>query len=138
MTKRGPKSSAELAVVALAGRYPAILPPRKLAADVAAVWKRVNRVPAGWFQPEQVDVLLGYCEATAASQRARNALRDPEIDLREYALLSAIAARESALALAYARALRLTVQSRVQAISAGRRANGARPTPSVDALFEHE
>ena len=123
----------------MAGRHPAIVPPCKLAADVGSLRKRVvDRVPVGWFAAEQTDLIAAYAEATAAAARMRRAMRDPGIDLKDYALMGAIAARESALALAHARALRLTVQSRVQARSAGRHADGARPTPSIDALFEHE
>jgi hypothetical protein len=66
----------------------------------------------------------------------RRAARAKDISLDEYQRVVAIAQREAALALAIGRALRLTVQSRVQARTAGRRADGPRPTASIDVLFE--
>jgi hypothetical protein len=97
----------------------------------------MDRAPRGWFAPEQVDLLALYCGHVAEAHRLRQAARDEGATIEVFAKLTAMAQRESALALAYGRAMRLTVQSRVQAITAGRRATMA-PQRGIEALFERE
>ena len=72
-------------------------------------------------------MLALYVGHVCEAQRLRTAARDVELNLNEFAKMTGLAQRESALALAYARALRLTTQSRTSAGTAGRRASGARP-----------
>jgi len=138
MTQRGRKSAAALtAVASITGRMPTPVAPAALTAAERAVWRRtVDRAPLGWFLPEQADLLTLYVCHVAEAQRLRKVARSDELGLDDFAKLSGMAARESALALAYARALRLTTQARTSAGTAGRRANGSRPQQGIAALFE--
>jgi hypothetical protein len=138
MKQRGRKSGAALvAVPDLTGRRPALVAPASLTAGERQVWARVvERVPIGWFAPEMLDLVVQYVGHVCESQRLRKAARADDLELGEFGKLSDMARRESTLALAYARALRLTPQARMASVSAARRAGGPRPSRGIEALFE--
>ncbi len=138
MRQPGRRSGVALATLStVAGRQPSLVMPATLTAGEKAVWHRVvDRTPAGWFQPEMLDLVVSYVAHTAEAQRLRKAAHSEGLELRELAMLSDMARRESLAALRFATALRLTVHSRLQSISAGRRGERLRPSGAIDALFE--
>lgn len=141
MKQRGRKSASALAVIPdLSGRLPLLIPPATLTAAELATWRTtVDGTPRGWFQREQVPLLVEYCAHVAEAARLRQAARADDLDLATFATLSGLALRESALALAFARSLRLTTQSRMASSSAARRADGSRSVEiDWEAHFEKE
>jgi hypothetical protein len=135
MRQRGRKSLA--AVVSVTGRAPAPIPPATLSKSELTVWKRVvGRSPIGLFAPEQADLLAAYVCHTCEAARLRAESRADNLSLSEFGKILGLAQRESALALSYGRALRLTPQSRIAARSAGRKEAGARA--DISALWHRD
>jgi P27 family predicted phage terminase small subunit len=67
--KRGPKSAADLSVVAVTGAR--VLPPDHLTDAQSAIWRDiVDSLPADWFRPADVPLLAAYCCADAFYRQA--------------------------------------------------------------------
>ena len=118
MTQRGRKSSASVAVIAWfpGQRLP---PPRGLAADQAAIWKRVVASrPASWFDGGSLDTLAAYCRHAAELERISTRIDAMGPDalattdqLVVYDRLLAMRARETIAVINTARQLRLNPQA---------------------------
>ncbi len=139
--KRGRKSVGDLTTIPAYPPFvvaPALCPPDTLEASELAVWHQtVGHLPRGWFGAEQTPVLEAFCWHSAEARRLRALLRDGSADdVRDRGLLLEQARKESALVLRTATALRLTVQSRAHAVTAGRRAAEAVPVRDIRALLE--
>ena len=83
-----------------------------------------------------LDLVVSYVSHVAEASRLRKAANTEGLDMKEFATLSDMARRESLAALRFATALRLTVHSRLQSVSAGRRGEHLRPSGAIEALFE--
>jgi hypothetical protein len=101
-------------------------PPRDFHGSELEYWRNiVSSVPGGWFSRANEPLLAAYCRHAATGERLTmliddlEASREPE-DLRRWARLLAMRDRESKVALALARAMRLTQQSQMHPRSAGR------------------
>ncbi|MEQ9464277.1 MAG: hypothetical protein RJQ10_11510 [Haliea sp.] len=118
MGTRGKQSSAALSVAPLSERRPG--PPETLTEAQAAIWKRIVGVyPADYFRPDSFDILAAYCRHVDAA-----AILNHEIDrytsdwlteddgLKRYKTLLECRDRESRAAMALARSMRITHQSR--------------------------
>ena len=112
------------------GRLPAPAAPASLNKAEAVIWQHtVDRARAG-------DILALYVAHVAEAERLRLAARDPELSLAEFGNILGLQQREFGLALSYARALRLTTQSRIGARTAGARAD--RQRPGIAALWARD
>jgi hypothetical protein len=118
---------------------PAPLPvPPGLSAAEGEVWRQtVASLPPGWLAREMGPLLERFCCHTVRARCIEALLVqvDPMNDLQDYARLSRLAGEETARILALARALRLTVQSRLHSSTAGNRSAGSRPQPDISVLF---
>ena len=140
--KRGPRSSAELAVVPpIVAERPRLPGPATLTDAEREVWREsVGAMPSAWFPPETAPLLERYCRHVVRS-RCLEALLcdvDPMTDLDRYGKLSRLAGEETGRILAVARSLRLTTQSRIAAATAGSRAGQRRPVQNIKVLFEDD
>lgn len=136
MIQRGKKSTASLSVVTpIPGQRPE--PPRSLSNAEACVWRQtVATKPADWFQADSWPMLTLYCRAVVAgdmlSQRIADAIAAAEAGVESVTIeiidkLLAMRDREGKAVNTYARAMRLTHQSRLKAETAAtahNRANG--------------
>lgn len=132
MGKRGPKSQAELSVVAGFGAVrPA--PPAHLTAPQADVWRSiVDRMPAEWFTPETRPVLVALCrhvvQADVIARQLEGMAEEwltSEDGLRRYDRLAAMLDREGRAVANLSTRLRLTPQSRYRPKTAGTAADAA-------------
>ncbi len=140
--KRGRKSAADQTMTPAYPPFvvaPALRPPDDMEASELAIWHQtVAHLPRNWFTRDQVPLLESYCAHTATARRLRALLRDTTTDdVRTVAILLEQARKEAALVLRFATALRLTVQSRAHAITAGRHAAEAVPVRDIRALLEN-
>lgn len=130
MRQRGRKSAASLAIARItprAERRPPPLP--ELTADQSTVWTSlVARMPSGWFEEEHFATLAAYCRHVCRSRfvsAVLDAFKPEELTdadgLNRYRKLAAEAERETRAILACARTLRITHQSQVDPVTAGRR-----------------
>jgi hypothetical protein len=145
MKRRGPISSAALAVAGLAAPIralpPALVPPATLTPAESEAWRQtVSALPAGWLSREQGPLLERYVKHLLRAQCLEQliAATDPTIDLDVFSKLSRLAGEESGRILALARSMRITVQSRIQPATAGNRAAGPRVSRGIEALFERD
>jgi hypothetical protein len=125
MGSRGRKSSASLVVVAPLTKAvaPRIVAPAYLTPAELQVWRlTVDSLPAGHFGREQGPLLEGYVAHVAEARRVRALLRDTDPAAEGYRELLRLAGDEDRRALAAARGLRLTNQSRIHPATAGGRA----------------
>ncbi len=139
--KRGRKSAADQTMTPAYPPFvvaPALRPPDSLAPDELAVWREtVPPLPRAWFTPEQIPLIESYCVHVAMARPLRALLRNLTTDdVRTLEALVELAGKESARALRFATALRLTVQSRAHAVTADRRAAEAVPVRDIRALLE--
>ena len=133
--KRGRKSAAQLATAAQIGPRVGCPPPADLTADQQIEWRAiVAALPAGWFTRESWPVLSAYCRHVDRSRRVAAVLDHVDLctmltdgGLDDYRKLAAEAREESRAALACARSLRLTQQSRSDPKTAARRTRGPHP-----------
>lgn len=133
MGTRGPRSSAELTVIAGNGvetvRRPE--PPQELSDEQSAEWTAiVSRMPADWFPRETHGLLAQYCRHVVAARRiaqliARTESSD-EFDLGEYGELLKIQEREGRAMSSLATRMRLTQQTSYDK-SKKKPASGKRP-----------
>lgn len=122
------KSAASLSVAPPPARTSRLPAPSGLTPTQAAIWRDVVDVlPADYFGHEQAPQLVTYCRhaALASDLAQRLATLDPLAE--GWAKLSAAQVSHSKAALAYARSLRLTMQSRVQPDTAGNKAKRTGP-----------
>jgi len=111
-----------------------IRPPTRLNAAESALWRRtVNALPADYLTDEHAPQLLAYCRHLARADQLQKLADEMEPGSDEFCRLLTAQAQQTKAALAFARALRLTNQSRYDALKAGRHAS--RPSPrGIDAL----
>ena len=116
-TQRGRKSAAELSTKAVIEVVPRPAAPDHITADEARIWERtVGSMMAGYFTAADGDMLAAYCQHTASVRRLAAWIEtalERDTDLDELDRLHRMRDRESRAALACARALRLTQQSRI-------------------------
>jgi hypothetical protein len=113
-------------------------PPADLTTAQAVVWRAVvDHMPADWFRPETLDLLAAYCRhicrerfLSAELDRCPATALSTEDGLGHFGKLSAAAERESRAALALARSMRLTQQSRYDAAKAARAVGSQRIGPA--------
>ena len=133
--KPGKKSAAELAVAPLHADSTPIRPNAQtgLTGRAAAVYRAVvASFPAKHFTPGEEPQLIAYARHVERSERIERMIDDHDgDDLAELDRLCRMAERESRVALALARTLRLTQQARRQPVSAGRAVQDDR-APVVD------
>ena len=141
MKKRGPVSMAALQVAAMTPREaakPRLAAPCALTPAESDVWQRtVSSLPPEWLKADQGPVLERYVKHVVRAQalEALIAAADPAFDLDRYAKLVTLAGAETSRILSLARSLRLTVQSRLHAVTAGSRAAAERTQPDISVLF---
>lgn len=132
MIQRGRKSVASLAsVTPLPGQRP--IPPRHLPDADAAVWRQtVATKPSDWWQADSWPMLEAYCAAVVmhrvlSAKVSATVLGDDPVSVGMLDKLCAMRDREGKAINTYARAMRLTQQSRLKAETAATahsRANG--------------
>lgn len=108
-------SAASLAITSVATPIARLRPPRDLTPAQALLWRTVvDSLPGDFFGREQEQQLRSYCQHAAMADDLAQRLQatDPMVD--GWAKLSACQVSHSKAALALARGLRLTNQSRVQ------------------------
>jgi hypothetical protein len=128
MIKRGKKSAAELSVIVDVSRRLPPPPPAELSDAQAAVWRdTAANLPGDWLDACG-PLLVEYCRHICRSRLIERLVRDFEAEwikagggLERLDRLLAMAERESRAALACARSLRLTPQSRIEPRTAGSR-----------------
>lgn len=128
MTKRGRRSSADLASrpVLIEAHRPA--PPEGFGEVEARIWvDTVGTMPLGWFSRAQYPILVAYCRHAARAEQmaAHIASFKPDWIKEEGGpemlnKLLAMAERETRALTACARSMRLTQQAQIQPRSAGR------------------
>lgn len=137
--KRGPKSSADLAVVrSIADARPQ--PPDELNAAQADAWRAiVNRLPADWFPRETLPILAAHVRHLTTHKLLSDAIDLYEPDwlaveggVERLGKLTAMRDRETRGMVATARALRITKASQTRPETAYRgaakaAAGGKRP-----------
>ena len=136
MKKRGPPSTASLAIVTVPIRSveAPLSVPASLTAPEAAVWRQtIAALPRAWLRGEQGPILERYCKHVVRAQCLETliAATNPASDLDVFAKLMRLAGEETARILALSRSMRLTSQSRIHPVTAGARAAGSRPAPDI-------
>jgi hypothetical protein len=124
MSKRGPKSSAELAVAATVLVVDRPEPPYEMWRDEEQdVWRRVvSDVPADWFTPRNHDLLVEYCSHVVSSRRLAQMIHQMEtaegdLNLKAWTSLMRAHAQQSGRVQALATSMRITQQSTYSAKS---------------------
>ena len=126
MRKRGRKSAAELSIVAIDVDQYRPEPPPELRGRAAHIWREiVSTLPAGWFTRSNEPLLLAYCRHITTAEHLASMLdkvdRSLEPDgLKQLDKLLGMRDRESKVALALARAMRLTQQAQMHPRTAAR------------------
>ena len=129
------KSAASLAIGSVAPAAPRLRVPRDLTPQQAALWRAVvDSLPGDFFGVEQAQLLRGYVQHSALADDLLQRLTtlDPMDDA--WPKLSAAQVSHSKSALAFARSLRLTNQSRVQPDTAQSKAKGQTGPATLEAL----
>lgn len=136
MGLRGPRSSADLAVIGPNGietvRRPE--PPDHLTDEQAAEWREiVNRLSADWFPRETHSMLEQYCRAITRARRVAQLLNNMEtgetFDVKEYRDLLRSEAELSGVIMSLATKMRISQQSSYDK-------SKKKPTNNARALFE--
>jgi hypothetical protein len=84
-------------------------PPEGMPEAAAAIWKKtVASMKPTWFTPETHDLLARYCGAMAESKRLEAEFSRLDVTVPDYERLTKHYDRLVAIALSYARALRIT------------------------------
>jgi hypothetical protein len=124
MGKRGPKSSAELAITDRVTIVNRPEPPYELwRNEEQDVWRRVvSDVPADWFTSRNTDLLVEYCTHVVSCRRLAQMIHEMErgaddLDLRGWTSLMRAHAQQSARVQALATSMRITQQSTYSAKS---------------------
>jgi hypothetical protein len=120
------ESAAELSVVAIDVHQYRPEPPPELVGRAAQIWRDiVSTLPAGWLTRANEPLLLAYCRHIATAEHLASLLDkvegpfQPE-GLKQFDKLPRMRDRESKVALALARAMRLTQQTQMHPRTAGR------------------
>lgn len=118
MAQRGRKSSASLAVVSPVDPTPRATPPKGLTAEQKGVWADVvNSLPADWFPPETLPLLVQYCRHTVQSNRLEQMIESyesgetGEFEVETYDRLLKMRQRESAVIMSLSTKMRLSQSS---------------------------
>lgn len=115
MGERGPKNQIETTVVPLQSvNRPK--PPALLSAEQVDIWNTVvDSLPADWFRPESIEVLVQYCRHAVAARRVAELIKQAEtetgFDVQEYDRLLKMQEREGRALSSLATRLRITPQS---------------------------
>lgn len=115
MGQRGKKNALEASVVPINGvDRPA--PPTTLTDEQQAVWlKVVDALPADWFRPESVEVLVQYCRHAVTARRVAELIKQIEsevdFDVEKYDRLLKMQEREGRALSSLATRLRITPQA---------------------------
>ncbi len=124
MRKRGRKSSAELAVVAVSQEARRPSPPAELTEAQAKIWQDiVDTQPGGWFRPAEDALLIAYCRHVDAANRVSaiaTAFDYTTGKLGDLDRLLRMHERETRAISSLATRMRLTQQSRMHPRTAGR------------------
>jgi hypothetical protein len=144
MAKRGRKSAAGLALPGPIEKMARLAPVEGLSAAERELWLDVvNAMPANWFAPEQAEVLAIYVRhAVSAANLSMLVNRISPAKLGEDGALDLLnnllkmRERESRGAIAAARALRLTNQSRYHPTSAAREIERGKSSAAARRLTE--
>jgi hypothetical protein len=105
-------------------------PPEGMPEGAAAIWRKtVNSMKPSWFTPESHSLLSRFCFAMAEAARLEAVFCKLDVNNPTYERLTARYDKMAALALNYARALRLTPKSNLTARDArdARRSNSVMP-----------
>jgi hypothetical protein len=106
-------------------------PPESMPEPAAAIWRQiVSSMRPKWFTPETHDLLSRYCGAMAEAARLETALTRVGMGLPSYDRLAVRYDQMCKLALAYARALRITPRANKETKTDGRdprRSNWPKP-----------
>ena len=132
-----PRKSAAAQLVTLqpAPKRQRLQPPDDLSARARELWlSTLHALPPGYVAPDQAPLLAAYVEHTAMAEALRRALDGLDMTAPAWTRLSAQQIAHSKAALAHARSLRLTSQSRTEPDTAARaiqreadRPSGPRP-----------
>jgi hypothetical protein len=116
------QSTASLAVVPIKpAASTRLAPPANLTADQKDLWRAtVAALPADFFGKEQTPMLTSYVRHLARANDLERALQTLDPLAPDYLRLSSASVQQTKAALAFARALRLTNQARVEKATAGR------------------
>lgn len=107
------RAAADILPVTKLDRPPA---PEGMPEAAAVIWhKAVRSMKASWFTPESHDLLARYCGAMAEAARLEAEFCKLGVTDPNYERLTSRYDKLAALALSYARALRLTPKSNVTA-----------------------
>ena len=128
MDQRGRKSTAALATVTKLSQGKRLAPPAHLSAEERAIWREtVDNRPWDWFGPEQVPLLEAYCRHLAYASCIGRALKKMTVtglldkdQVQHHAKLLVMHGRETKAATLLAGQMRLTNQSRIDVLAAGR------------------
>lgn len=117
MAKRGRPSSASLEIAArpveVVERQRA---PHELNDEETEVWAAVvNTMPADWFSPATVPLLVQYCreyvQARRVAELIEKATSDPDLSIKDYDRLLKVQARQSATIRSLATTMRISQQA---------------------------
>jgi len=147
MGTRGRKSAAELSVIGAGGvtatRRPE--PPPSLGEDAARLWRTIcNTLPADAFHAGALPVLEGFCALSISLRRTLRALDRMEQAPREefdedlWRTLQRQAGELGQRVTMIATRLRLTPQSMVHPVTAGRRARSMAPPSPYDLMDDDD
>ena len=134
MGRRGPRSTAELSlpVPAVSVPVPRVKPPRALTKAEHRHWTAtVDALPAFFFGPEHAQQLAQYVQHAALAEQFGAWLAKSAPDTPEWVRINAAMLGHSKAALAYARALRITVNSRADRDAAAAAARDGRAGPAT-------
>ena len=115
MGQRGKKNALEASVVPING-FDRPKPPSTMTDEQQAVWvKVVDALPADWFRPEAIEVLVQYCRHAVAARRVADLIKrmeaEVEFDVAEYDRLLKMQEREGRALSSLATRLRITPQA---------------------------
>jgi phage terminase small subunit len=133
--KPGRKSTGDLTIAIHAGTRMPCPPPAELTDPQAQVWRDVMaELPGDWFTRGSHGVLIEYCRRYCRLRLLESQIRHFQVEwmkieggLERFNKLLVMAARETTLMLACARALRLTPHARVHPQVAGRKLTNHTP-----------
>jgi len=115
MGERGRKNALEASVVPING-LDRPKPPSTLTDEQQAIWvKVVDALPADWFRPEAIEVLVMYCRHAVTARRVADLIKrmeaEVDFDVAEYDRLLKMQEREGRALSSLATRLRITPQA---------------------------
>lgn len=131
LVKPGRKSAQDLAIKSPIAVIPRLKPPRTLSPLEARLWSgAVDALPAGFFGPEHVQQLDAWVRHSALAEMLAERLVELDPTDAAWPKLCAAQVAHSKAALAYARSLRLTVNSRADRDATATAAKKGRTGPA--------